>query len=88
MGPSTTSFIPDNRASGPFSVAAVENILKTVRNALLVSLACTGMLFAYYAVSGQSEEIRGLWFSGIAMFFGVFGYLLFAGRRRTSKHRK
>lgn len=62
--------------------------MKTVRNALLVSLACTGMLFAYYALTGQSEEIMGLWVSGIAMFFGVFGYLLFAGRRKKSKHRK
>ena len=62
--------------------------MKTVRNALLVSLACTGMLFAYYAVSGQSEEIQGLLFTGIAMFFGVFAYLLFAGRKKKSKHRK
>ena len=43
---------------------------------------------AYYALSGQVEEITELWVSAIAMFFGVFGYLLFADRRKKTKHRK
>ena len=72
----------------PFSDGAAENILKTIRNALLVSSASTVMLFAYYIVSGQADELAGLWVHAIAMFFGVFGYLLFVGRRKKSKHRK
>ncbi|WP_157735950.1 hypothetical protein [Granulosicoccus antarcticus] len=62
--------------------------MKNIRNALLVAIALTAMLFAYYALSGQVSEIDGLWANGVAMFFGIFGYLLFAGRKPRGKHHK
>ncbi len=71
------------------SAIALQGIyLKKIGNALLISSASTGILFAYYLLSGQAAEIAGLWVHAIAMFVGVFGYLLFAARKPRSKHRK
>lgn len=72
----------------PFNGCAMGNFLKKIRNALLVSSALTGMLYVYYLLSGQADEIAGLWVYAIAMFFGVLGYLLFAARKPRRKHRK
>jgi hypothetical protein len=61
--------------------------VKNIRNALMVSSASTGMMFVYYLLSHQTNEIGGLWVYAAAMFFGVFGYLLFAGRKPRHGHR-
>lgn len=82
------SFMMNHRALNSFSEGAAEKFVKNIRNALFVALASTGVLLAYYLVSGQAEEIYGLWVYAVAMFFGVLGYLLFASRKRKSKHHK
>lgn len=62
--------------------------MKIIRNALLVAGALTAILFVYYRLSGQGEEIDGLLANGVAMFFGVFSYLLFATRKPRRRHHK
>lgn len=71
-----------------FNLGGRGSLLKNIRNALLVASALTAMLLAYYLLSGQFSEIDGLWANGVAMFFGIFGYLLFAGRKPRGKHHK
>lgn len=81
-------FLVEPWAHAPFGDVAVGNVVKIIRNALLVSSASTGMLFAYYLLSNQADEISGLWVYAIVMFVGVFGYLLFAARKSRSRRRR
>ncbi len=52
-----------------------------MRNALLISLALTGLVFLYFLMTGQSMQDNELLSYAGGLFGGVLVYFWFIGRR-------
>lgn len=56
--------------------------MKNLKNALLISLALTALVFIYYAATGTRVQDGELLTYIASLFGGVLVYLWFVGRRR------